>query len=67
MIRSVTPREIAQKIVSYGLTQSEAAERAGFSQATFSRVLDGTHEDPRSSTTKKLEALLLELKKASDE
>ena len=52
-----TPQEIVQSMIDAGYTQTEIEAKTGVKQATISRILNGKHLDPRSSTVDKLRRL----------
>ncbi|NLO77313.1 MAG: helix-turn-helix domain-containing protein, partial [Methanomicrobiales archaeon] len=54
-----TSDEIRGKRIKAGLTQSDVAERAGFSQSMIARIEAGT-VDPRASTLRRIIAILNE-------
>lgn len=54
-----TPDEIREQRIKAGLTQSDVAERAGFSQSMIARIETGT-VDPRASTLRRIVKILNE-------
>lgn len=48
------PREIIKALLAAGDTQADIEKGTGISQATISRILNGEHQDPKSSTVNKL-------------
>lgn len=43
------PQALVEKIIESGFSQADIAKETGISQPTISRILSGTHKDPRSS------------------
>lgn len=52
----ISAKDIIQSLLSAGDTQAEIEKGSGVSQATISRILNGEHQDPKSSTVNKLAA-----------
>lgn len=50
----VTPKELVQKIVDEGFSQTDISLGTGISQPTISRILSGAHKDPKNSVVEKL-------------
>lgn len=44
-----TPQELVKELVNAGISQAVIADRAGVKQPTISRILSGSHVDPKSS------------------
>lgn len=59
----LSPSEIIQQLLDNGFSQMEIERRTGIPQGIISRIYNGKHKDPRTSTTRKLEDLLTELQK----
>ncbi|MEN3260229.1 helix-turn-helix transcriptional regulator [Sodalis endosymbiont of Spalangia cameroni] len=60
-MNELTPRTIVERLTSYGLTQKQIENRCGVSQASISRLLAGSQKDPKVSTLRALERLLLDV------
>lgn len=50
-----TPKELIEKIIAAGYSQTYISDKTGISQPTISRILSGGHTDPKSSTLTKLQ------------
>lgn len=53
-MRLETPKELIEKLLAAGHSQTAIGERAGVKQPTISRILSGDHTDPKSSVLIKL-------------
>jgi transcriptional regulator with XRE-family HTH domain len=51
---SMSPQEIIQACIDASFTQEQISSLSGVPQGTISRILTGTHADPRNSTGDKL-------------
>lgn len=52
-----TPKELIEKLIAAGYSQTYISDKTGISQPTISRILSGGHNDPKSSTLTKLKQL----------
>lgn len=59
----LTASEIIKRLLDNGFSQMEIERRTGIPQGIVSRIYHGKHKDPRTSTTRKLEDLLIESQK----
>jgi len=60
-----SPQSLVMALFAAGDTQQVIADKTGISQATISRIADGTHTDPRSSTVDRIRAYAAERLKKS--
>ncbi|WP_345894424.1 helix-turn-helix transcriptional regulator [Serratia marcescens] len=51
----MTPQEMVAALVKAGYTQAQIAHETGVTQSSISRLLTGTHADPRISTVRALQ------------
>lgn len=54
------PQEIVKNLIAAGYTQAQLERLTGVSQSSISRILTGTHTDPRHSTVRSLESFYRE-------
>lgn len=47
-------KQLLQRLIDEGETQASISKSSGVPQPTISRILTGSHEDPRTSTANKI-------------
>lgn len=52
---NLSPQNIVKSLIAAGYTQAQIEVSTGISQSSISRILTGTHTDPRHSTVCALE------------